>query len=105
MPSSLTELDVNTLRQIFGRKREDCPDLLPYILHLHGRVTDDALEAACFYEYARLSLTLREAARLYKQGISEMEAVFVIGGEASTNCLLNPPWSFIWTAPSFPDRS
>src|SRR4030095_4759239 len=77
----------------------------PYIRYLHGRVTDGAFEAACFYEYARLSSTLEEAARLYKQGISEMEAVHIIGGEASTNCLLSPPWSFIWTAPSFPDRS
>lgn len=46
---------------------EQKQELLQYIPYLHGSVADDAFEAACYYEYARLSEKLKDAAALHKE--------------------------------------
>jgi hypothetical protein len=65
--------------------------LLPCMDYLHGDVVDNEFEAACYYEYAKESAFLREAARLWaseKDSYKEIEKT-----------------ALVWQCPSFLRKS
>ena len=66
--------------------------------YLHGDVAGSAFEAACYYEYARRSVLLCEAAHLW----STKKAIAVAIEEKFPGILT---WSFIWKSLSFPRKS
>jgi hypothetical protein len=66
--------------------------------YLHGDVVDNEFEAACYYEYARRSVLLCEAARLWPTKKAIDTAI-----EKKFPGILS--WSFIWKSPSFPRKS
>lgn len=73
--------------------------------YLHGDVADGEFEAACWYEYARESIVLNEAARLLASGMDDREIACKV--EAQFRCglwFIQIPWGAISECPSFPAK-
>lgn len=102
--------------------------------YLHGDVPEDELEAACCYEYARESEILLEIAAINKTALVEVERgrgreakrrkkiglpppdggpggveIYFSVNERfkfdPPSWFMEPPWSYIWYCPSFPEKS
>lgn len=83
-------------------------ELLSCMDYLHGDVVDKEYEAACFYEYAKESKTLREVARLTKEDPSAPVERICRRLERETDCgswFIQYPWSDIWECAGFPGKS
>lgn len=83
-------------------------ELLPFMDYLHGDVIDGEHEAACHYEYARLSETLLAAANVMKKGPSAPVAIICQRAQRELGCghwFYQDPWAAIWQCPSFPTKS
>lgn len=79
--------------------------------YLHGITIDNEFEAACIYEFGRESIRLRDlASQVSRQRrepniTAEMDALTAIGQDDSCPWFIQPPWSEIWTCPSFPSKA
>ena len=73
--------------------------------YLHGDIEDNEFEAACYCEYARESVVLCEAARLWaskKYSFRESEETALKVEKKFPSALW---WSLVWQCPSFPRKS
>jgi hypothetical protein len=73
--------------------------------YLHGDVVDSEFLAACYYEYARESVVLREAARLWvskKRSSTELDEILMAIEKRFPGGIW---WSLVWRSPSFPRKS
>jgi hypothetical protein len=83
-------------------------ELLPYMDYLHGDVIGGQFRAACQYEYARESSTLRRAAELHRREPTPYagEIVFQTGREFHRDSwFISTDWMFVWQCPSFPAKN
>lgn len=86
--------------------------------YLHGIVADDEFEAACFYEYARESSLLRDAALTFRNLIrdnnkkqpAKRQSVGMLQRRVVEECHLGSVWlnaplrRTIWSCHSFPEK-
>jgi len=83
-------------------------ELLACMDYLHGDIVDNEFRAACYYEYARESFVLDEAARLWasrKHSYEESEHIALAIEKAFPSRLCSWWWSLVWPCPSFPRKS
>jgi hypothetical protein len=79
--------------------------LLPCIDYLHGDVVDSEFLAACYYEYARESVVLRETAGLWvskKHSTKELDEILMAIEKRFPGGIW---WSLVWRSPSFPRKN
>ena len=80
-------------------------ELLLCMNYLHGDVVDHEFEAACLYEYAKESVVLREAARLWASKKHSYEESEEIALAIENRFPSGFWWSLVWQCPSFPRKS
>ena len=74
--------------------------------YLHGDVVDNQFEAAFYYEYARESAILREAAHLWvSKKHSDKERKEILLKIENRFLGVGFGWGHIWQCPSFPRKS
>jgi hypothetical protein len=107
VPFVIEPLENFSMKKKRPKKQAIDEELLPWMDYLRGDVVDGEFKAACQYEYARESNTLRRAAELFKGQASAHPGEISIKIENEFHCgswFVSPDWGFIWQCLSFPEK-